>query len=164
MECPRIQRALRWLCDLWEKLTDDSPPWDARALLLDDHRIWEPTGPRGIRRMWQRLRLATIHSIWMVRCRREEFQSQVDGDLSAATISLTQTSIRGDIRREWAQTRLAATLSEGGISHIDSSGHQLDLTMEEFERNWTCRGVLCSVHLDAQGNHQLRIRNLAEWG
>jgi hypothetical protein len=164
MNCPSIKPAFLWLCDLWEKLTDQRIPWDARALLLDDQRYWKPAGPKGTQRLWQRLRAATLHSIWVVRCKRSEFESRVDGDISAAAITLTQVSIRGDIRREWAQTRLIDTLAEGGFGHINTSGQQLELPMETFEEHWTLRDVLCSVTLDpATGKHSLHVKNPVTW-
>jgi hypothetical protein len=100
----------------------------------------------------------------VVRCKRSEFESRVDGDISAAAITLTQVSIRGDIRREWAQTRLIDTLAEGGFGHINTSGQQLELPMETFEEHWTLRDVLCSVTLDpATGKHSLHVKNPGTW-
>jgi hypothetical protein len=77
---------------------------------------------------------------------------------------LTQVSIRGDIRREWARTRFLETLAEAGLAHVDSSGHKMELPVESFEENWTMSGVLCSVTLDrATGKRSLHIKPPETW-
>lgn len=146
MECSKVQRAVGWLLDLYERISGRRPPRDARVLLVDDHRVWQPGGSREEQLLWQRLRLTFVYNVWKARSSRQRFESAIGGDLAAAVIGGAAGDIRACINRDWARTRFAEAQEEAGGRPCSFSGRDPSMTMEAFKGLWARRGVLCHVH------------------
>jgi hypothetical protein len=141
LDCPAAAPAADWLLDLWVAITGTRPPRDARVLLADDHRIWQPAGPAPLGRLWTLLRAAWLHSVWHCRSWRPELQGS---SFAAAAATRVVQSVRSAIRRDW----LRATQGVRALSDLPKDyfrGRDPALDMEVFLQSWAHEGVLCSV-------------------
>ena len=144
MDCQRVRGAVKWLLDLHEALTGRRPPWDPRVILADDQRIWRPGPTVEDQLLWQRLRLTTLYHVWRARSSRHRYEDG-RGDLTASVTGGAAADISASIRRDWARTRMAATMEEAGGAHLYSFKKNLSITVDAFKAVWARGGVLCTV-------------------
>lgn len=156
MECEKVKGAIDWLLNLYQAICGRRPPCDPRVILTDDNRVWDAGGSKEEQLLWQRLRLSVLHHTWLARSSRQRFQDRRTGDLSRAIISGASADIQRAIQRDWARTRLVATLEEAGGNGCSFSGRDPTLTAAAFTAMWTGNNVLCRFSTTAVGGMILR--------
>ena len=114
-------------------------------LLCDDPRAWPaPPGDSALQ-LWTRLRVATLGSVWRLRCAR----GRPDGDARSFAHRAVQDAIRtvvGAIRRDWARTQADIRYDDGGDLDRDWwSAVDVRLDARSFQSMWATPPILCSV-------------------
>ena len=160
--CPAARPAIEWMRATWAALAGIDPglvPSDAEVLLADNLEGWEdaPAG-KPARRLWTRLRVATLGAIWQARCERD-----ADGLLPGTTLarraaSLALASVEGSIRRDWARAVDVAPSALPPFCAAWFRGIDLTITLKAFKERWAVPGYFCEVV--ELGGHQpsLEIR------
>ena len=141
--------AIDWLCNVWHSLTGTSPPPKSAALLLaDDLAEWTTDSPVEdpcLLRLWTRLQIAVIGSIWHTRCARDQGTLR---HLSPARFAITHAvnMLNAAIQRDWTRTMTdLRTLDNGCFCTSWWRGLDPSLPMERFLATWTYKDILCSV-------------------
>ena len=144
LDCPAARPALVWLQDLWEVVSGERPPLDARVLLADDHRVWRPGEEAALGQLWTLLRVAMLHAVWHCRSYRHELV----GSFSAAAVTRVVVYVRTAIERDWLRANEDVRL----LSDMPADyfrGRDPQIAVAEFLACWAHRDVLCSI----QGGH-----------
>ena len=158
IDCPDVAPVVRWLCDTWRELAGVEPPCTAGVLLCDDPRGWPAPPDNDAWQLWTRLRVATLGSIWRLRCAR----ARPDGDTRSFAYRAVQDAVRtvvGAIRRDWARAQADIRYADGGDLDRDWwSAVDISLDQRSFDTMWASPPILCSVtatglsvHLSEQG-------------
>ena len=149
IDCPASRPAVEWLCATWAALTHGpAPPCTAAVLLADDHRAgWAPQD--AALRLWTRLRVAVIGSIWQARCFRADVTHAGGAQESLARRAVREAvnTIVGAIHRDWAR------VEHHGVRHLANGifcqdwWRGMDAAMDSatFKAVWAQPPILCSV-------------------
>jgi hypothetical protein len=152
LDCPCVRPAVDWLLDTWHAISGVRPPLDARVLLADDHRVWEPGGALG--ELWTLMRLTLLHAAWSLRCKRQATGSPVQ---PAGVAAMTVASLRRHVLLDWLRCiRDVRVLTLACCSWFH--GKDPALEREEFEKRWGPPGVLCVVSGVGVGALDLSVR------
>ena len=144
-----MQPAAAWLCHVFAAVSHaPPPPADARVLLAADPAAWEPH-PECLTFLWTNLRLAFLHSVWQLRCRRS-----LTGEAftAAAICGAVVAAVRQAVRRDWQRATQALHRLDGTSAEW-FRGREMSLTQAEFEHRWARGGVICTVE-----GEQMRVR------
>jgi exonuclease III len=139
-ECPVVSPAVKWLWDLWGRLTGHSPPSNPAILITGDPGLWQPP-TKAQRKLWVCLRVTFLHNIWRLRHRR-----RVEGRQFTATAIVSATGAALE-RLMLAEFNIATKdlCREGGVGHQWVRGGRRRLTLGAFEKQWCHRRVLAHV-------------------
>ena len=152
LECPLAVSVVTWLRDLWDAVTGggNRPPHTVAVLLGDDQRTWQPRDAG----LWMRLRIATLHALWMAAWKRARDGTPTNAASVAAKVVFGgRSSMQEDWCRVEGDVRLCSRAPIDWFRGRDSS-----LTPEQFVGRWGLRGVLARVDTDAFGREHLVIR------
>ena len=111
----------------------------ADIVIADDHRVWQP--PNQLQDLWTTLRVAYLHAVWTVRCRRK-----LDGTpiTAAAIVAMVVHAVRSSMYNDWklvmGNLRTATDICSSWFR-----GKERELSMEDFKAKWGHREVLCLV-------------------
>jgi hypothetical protein len=145
LECPAVTAAADWLVRLWGVLSPGhQPPRSTAVLLADDQRTWLPGGEGHLPALWTTLRLAWLHSVWQLRCRRladPERHSVTAAAIVAATVALVGRLLRVDFARTVGDARSMSAAPR----HWFRGTSVPTLTVETFLERWGGAGGLCSI-------------------
>ena len=140
LACPAVVPAAAWLCRVFATVAGgQEPPVSAQLLLGDSRTAWQP--PRGTEHLWTALRVAYVHSVWRLRCRRS-----LQGRAFTATgvCAAVVAAIREAIQRDWARATQSLVKLSGACPDW-FRGRSPALSLSDFRARWTVRGVLCTV-------------------
>jgi exonuclease III len=158
LECAVGQRALQWLCGLWQLIDPGPAPlFVASVLLADDASAWAPSrSPSGLHDLWTVLRVTLLKRVWLAR------QACVHGDASA---SFTASRVVGSFIAEVGSLLLQDWLrvqgdirQQGGVCPSWFRGRSTSLSLEEFQKRWCPRSVLAVASVDAHGQPRLQVK------
>jgi exonuclease III len=155
VECPSIVPALEWLLDVWHAVSGNRPPKDARVVVADDHRVWQPQSPT-LRHAWTVLRVLYLHAVW--RC---AVISRMTGKVlaSPAIIAMVVRDVRRVLQCEWAR------VLDGGAALAGSvplSAESQPLAVAAFKEKWCMGEVLACVQ--QEGVHcKLCLKFTSSW-
>jgi len=140
VDCPAVAPAIDWLLATWAHLTGaDPPPRNHAVLLLDDAAAW-PGGPAtgtAERRLWTRLRVATLGSIWELRTERRAGGGDAELTLARAAAQRALDTVLTALHRDWRRSR-SAWFSQYPDLGRDWWRGLVDVTTEEhFRDQWT---------------------------
>jgi len=145
IDCPEVAPVVRWLCDTWRELAGTEPPCMPLVLLCDDPRAWPAAPGRQAFQLWTRLRVATLGSIWRLRCAR----ARPDGDTRSLAHRAVKDAIRtvvDAIRRDWARTQSDVRYDdEGDLDRDWWSAVDVSLDPRRFKAMWATPAILCNV-------------------
>ena len=159
--CPAVAPVVVWMREVWASLAHvplASVPSSAEVLLSDRLDSW-PDAPvgKGARRLWTRLRVATLGAIWQARCERGAAGL---GGLSlarrAATLALG--SVLGGIQRDWARAGGLDTASLPAACSAWFRGLDVSMRLESFKQLWASPDYFCEVVEEEGSPPQLVIR------
>ena len=145
IDCPEVAPVTRWLCDTWRELAGVEPPCSPDVLLCDDPRAWPGPHDAKALQLWTRLRVATVGSIWRLRCAR----ARPDGDPRSMAHRAVKDVIRtvtDAIRRDWARARSDVRYDDQGDLDRDWwSAVDVGLSPQRFKAMWATPPILCDV-------------------
>ena len=111
----------------------------AQLLLGDSRSAWQP--PRGMEHLWTALRVAYVHSVWQLRCRR----SLMGRAFTAAGVcAAVVAALKEAIQRDWARATQSLVKLSGACPEW-FRGRSPALSLSDFRARWAVRGVLCTV-------------------
>jgi hypothetical protein len=144
MDCPVVQPAVTWLCDVWKALSGEEPPRDAAVLIADDHRVWAPAD-KDTARLWTRLRVAFMGSLWATRC--NSHRAMADGTPFATRVAAaTVAALTSAIKRDWRRAQEDVRTSVGpDFCQEWFRGRDPTLEPEDFIASWATPPYLCDV-------------------
>lgn len=157
VRCPAVAPAAEWVCRVFGAVTGEQPPPATAAVLLaaDDPGGWAP--PEELEHAWAALRVAFVHCVWQLRCRR----SLAGLPFTAARVCAAVVSaVTGSIRRDWARAS-QSLVSLSGVPVEWFRGRDPALSVRAFQERWAHGGVLCAVHdapAGSQGGKQMELR------
>jgi hypothetical protein len=156
VECPSIVPALEWLLDVWLAVSGNRPPKDARVVVADDHRVWQPQS-QALRHVWTVLRVLYLHAVW--RC---AVINRMAGKVlaSPAIIAMVVRDVRRVMQCEWAR------VLDGGASLAGSvplSAESQPLAVAAFKEKWCMGEVLASVQLGEAACCRLCLKFTSSW-
>jgi exonuclease III len=138
-ECPMVQPAVKWLWDLWQKISGQPPPLNPAILIVGDPSLWSP--PPALCLLWLRLRVTFLHTLWKLRLRRRLTNRPVTSPaIVAATAATLERAMRADF--------LCATEDlpkKSGLGQRWFRSRKQKLTLRDFEQLWCVRGVLANT-------------------
>jgi hypothetical protein len=130
-----------WLCASWAALTGKAPPpCTAAVLLADDIREWTIDSPGNdprLYKLWTRLRINVIGSIWHARCQRD--QGTIP-HFSVARLAITNAvaALVKAINRDWLRTTTdIRTLDNGFFCTAWWRGMDPQLSDSQFSDTWS---------------------------
>ena len=140
LACPAVAPAAAWLCRVFGAVAGGhEPPVSAQLLLGDSRAAWQP--PRGSEHLWTALRVAYVHSVWRLRCRR----SLTGRAFTAASVcAAVVAAIREAIQRDWARATQSLVKLSGACPEW-FRGRSPALSLSDFRARWAVRGVLCTA-------------------
>lgn len=157
------QPAVAWLAATWHALTGMEAPLSAEFILADNPAAgWPGCGQdKWLLAQWTRLRVATLGSIWRVRCLAEEGAAP-PGGLARAAARMATESLCAAVARDWARV-------EGNVRSLDAStfsanwwrGPAVDITVGQFRKQWAAQNrppVFCTVTEPQPGRYELAMR------
>jgi hypothetical protein len=154
IDCPKVAPVARWLCDTWRALAGAEPPCMPLVLLCDDPRAWPAAPDRQAFQLWTRLRVATLGSVWRLRCAR----ARPAGDISSLAHRAVKDAIRtvvNAIQRDWARAQSDVRYDdEGDLDRDWWSAVDVALDPRRFKAMWASPPILCSV---SAGGLQVRL-------
>lgn len=154
IDCPEVAPVARWLCDTWRALAGAEPPCMPLVLLCDDPRAWPAAPDRQAFQLWTRLRVATLGSVWRLRCAR----ARPDGDTRSLAHRAVKDAIRtvvNAIQRDWARAQSDVRYDdEGDLDRDWWSAVDVALDPRRFKAMWASPPILCSV---SAGGLQVRL-------
>ena len=152
LDCPAVASALQWLGSVYAAVAGTPPPpLGACIMLADEASVWAPVA--GMRHIWTHLRIAYLHAVWSLRCRRSIAGVPFSGtDVCRATVAAVAAAIRRDFTRASQDLRRL-----GGAYSEWFRGRNQALSMDDFEARWAHRGVLCAVLPGPGGQDRLRL-------
>ena len=151
ISCAVAASVWSWLLDVWERLTGVScPPLCAAVLLADDRRVWQ--APTALRPLWQRIRLAALHALWVVACKAAR---SPDPSPARSVASRIVYGIRKIIMRHWF--RVDMRLSDLGSCPHWLVARQPALSLHDFQQWWCPPGPLCVLHDVAGAKPRLQL-------
>jgi hypothetical protein len=143
-ECPVVFPAVKWLWDLWRRISGRPPPVNPAILIVGDPSVWHPTTPAQ-RKLWLCLRVTFLHNIWRLRHRR-----RMEGHQFTATaiVSATCAALERLMRDQFCiATNDPSRQSGVGLQWF--RGGRRGLQLGAFEKLWCHRRVLAHVVRDA---------------
>ena len=138
LACPLAVSVITWLRDLWDAVTGggNRPPHTVAVLLGDDQRTWQPRDAG----LWMRLRIATLHALWMAAWKRARDGTPTNPASVAAKVVYGG---RGSMQEDWCRVEGDVRLcSRAPIDWF--CGRDSGLTSEQFVSRWGLGGVLAS--------------------
>lgn len=145
LDCPEAAPVVDWLRESWFRLSGVVVPRTARVLLADDPGGW-PGAPRYAKeyQLWTRLRVATLGSIWRVRCARDEGGGGSSFAHKAARMAME--SVIEAIRRDWGRTQQEVrTLDDGAFCTDWWRGFDGLVSISAFEKQWATPPYFCRL-------------------
>jgi hypothetical protein len=147
LDCPAAAPVIDWMLALWAAWTPGLPqPPRCPMLLLGDRpqQGWAP--PRGMERLWERLRVATLGCIWATRCSAASFGDSASAEARArSSAGAVVDSLVGALRRDWLRVRQDVRfLSPAWVSSW-FRGRNPALQLRRFRAEWCAGGALCSL-------------------
>jgi hypothetical protein len=138
--CPAVAPAADWLCRVFGAVIGcQQPPVEAGVLLGDCRLSWVP--PAGSGQLWTALRVAFLHTVWQLRCRRSLTGRPFD---TIALCAAVVAAVRAAIQRDWARATKDLVKLSGACPEW-FRGHSPTLRLHDFKALWAVRGVLCTV-------------------
>ena len=146
LSCPDVSAAADWLCKLWPCVAPGqaAPPVSAAVLLADDHRVWQPQGTDALKELWTTLRLAWLHAVWGLRCRRAA-DAERNPVSAAAIVGATVATVGRHLRRDFARTVGDARVMSSAPRHWFRGTSVPTLSVDAFLARWGFEGALCTV-------------------
>lgn len=148
--CPAAAPAIAWMRAVWAAVAGvdvDLVPSDAGVLLADDLAGW-PDAPasKSALRLWTRLRVATLGSIWQARCERDAGGLHPGVSLASRAASLALGSLLEAIRRDWSRIVGAAPAPLPSMCAAWLRGFDSSITLAAFKQQWASPEFFCCVH------------------
>ena len=147
VSCPAVAPAWGWARRVWAQFTGAAMPDSAGALLGLGSEPWLPV-EHGLRRVWLLLRLAVLHSIWVLRCARERGRPRGPQFGPCEVLSAACAQLHACIRVEWELAGLARWAAAPAGSD-QARGQQAALTA--FRLRWCARRVFAAVEEGQSG-------------
>jgi exonuclease III len=156
VECPSIVPALEWLLDVWHAISGNRPPKDARVVVADDHRVWQPQS-QVLGHVWTVLRVLYLHAVW--RC---AVIHRMTGQMvvSSAVIAMVVRDVRRVLQCEWAR------VLDGGAALAGSvplSAEAQPLAVAAFKEKWCMGEVLACVQQVEGAYCKLCLKFTSSW-
>jgi hypothetical protein len=162
LECPEVQPVIGWMLATWTALGGPPVPRTAAFLLADDPTGWAGADDDDTYRMWTRLRVATLGSIWTVRCDRRQGG---DSSFSHRACKLAVDSIVAAVGRDWQRTdHDLRNLDDGFMCRDWWRGVDTRISKARFVTQWTTPGIFCTLsgaapaQAGARDARRLRLR------
>jgi hypothetical protein len=160
LECPEVQPVIDWMLETWSTLGGPPVPRTAAFLLADDPTGWAGADDDDTYRMWTRLRVATLGSIWRVRCDRQQGS---DSSFSHRAGKLAVDSIVAAIGRDWKRTdHDLRNLDDGFMCRDWWRGVDTRISKARFIKQWSTPGIFCTLSgaAPAAGERDTRLLRL----
>jgi hypothetical protein len=152
VSCPVVAPVWEWLAGVWEALAGTGPPTGPGHLLGLGPSPWEPPDP-ALRDLWLLLRLATLHSIWVLRCTRDRLRPHGPQFGAADVATAVCAEVHSCVRVDWVRSGLSAWRPQPPGS---AEAAAQEAALAAFRQRWCRQGALASV-LDGPGGPSLTL-------
>jgi len=153
VECPTYLAARTWLADVWFAVAGSRPPLTAAVLLGDAAPQWDQYPKGALQQLWTALRLAWLHSLWVV----HHSSGTPLSHSSHAVIAATVGAMRQRIREAFCYCSPGPRIFDALPLRVIRTDLP-QTSCDAFNRLWGHRGVLAHAVLGAaSGQPELQL-------